>query len=106
MLENMLYNVLMTPQDYINSEYKPITINYNFERQTVYRNRRDELVNLITSDINLLRVGTKYKPTTTAVIAKMINRNPFLAKSDGEVELLYKECNARRNYSKFFYVLK
>lgn len=78
----------------------------NFEVKTpqvLFKNKRDELVSLIVEDINKLRLGTEYKPTNKRIIALRLNSNPFYAKDDGEVELLYKTCCAKKNYSKLFY---
>lgn len=80
----------------------------NFEikiQPTVYKNRRDEIVSKITDEINLLRVGTKYKPVTKRMIAIRANSNPFL-KNDTELELVYKNCSAKKNFSHFFWITK
>ena len=74
-------------------------------KQSPYKNWRAELIAEAVKDINLLRQGTKYKPTTERLIAIKCNRNPFL-KNDGELELLLRECRNKRNYSKLFFVLK
>jgi hypothetical protein len=74
-------------------------------KESPYRNRRDELISEAVKDINLLRSGTKYKPTTARLLAIKCNRNPFL-KDDGELELLLRHCRNKRNYSKLFYILK
>ena len=66
---------------------------------------RSELISRLTKGINNLRIGTKYKPVTERLIAIRANKNPFL-KSDGELELLIKECEAKSSYSKFFWVTK
>jgi hypothetical protein len=68
-----------------------------------YKNRRDELVSLIVEDINRIREGTQYKKVTKKMIAIRLNSNPFYAKDDGEVQMLYNNCKARANYSKLFY---
>lgn len=75
-------------------------------KETVFKSRRDELVSLITEDINRLRIGTQYKPVTKRAIALKINRNPFLSCSDDEVELLFKKCKDKGSYALFFYVTK
>lgn len=79
---------------------------YKTTRQSKFRSRRDELVSLITDGINGYRVGTKWKPITARTVALLINRNPALAKDDGEIELLYKECMAKGSFSKLFWVVK
>lgn len=71
-----------------------------------FKNRRDELVHLITEGINQTRVGTKWGKITKRTVALRINSNPYLSKDDGEVDLLYKECEKKGNYSKFFWVTK
>jgi len=73
--------------------------------QSEYKNKRDELLNLMLTEINRLREGTKYKPETMKMLCIRIARNPFL-KDDGELELLYKECNQKKNYSKFYWITK
>lgn len=81
-------------------EYKPI--------QTIYKNKRDEILTLMVDEINKLREGTNFKKETKANLAKRINMNVFLKgnENDGELELLYKECHAKNNYSKLYWVLK
>jgi len=74
-------------------------------KESPYRNRRAELIGEAVKDINLLRKGTIYKPTTERLLAIKCNRNPFL-KDDGELELLLRTCREKRNYSKLFYILK
>lgn len=73
---------------------------------TLFRSRRDELVSNITKGINKLRVGTQYKPITEKRVALLINKNPFFKGRDGEIELLYKTCEEKKSYSKFFYITK
>lgn len=73
---------------------------------TLFRSRRDELVSNITKGINKLRVGTQYKPITEKRVALLINKNPFFKGRDGEIELLYKTCEEKGSYSKFFYITK
>lgn len=73
--------------------------------QTEYKNFRDELISRLTDGINKSRIGTKYKPVTKRTIAIKCNKNPFL-KSDGELELLIKECESKGSYSKFWWVIK
>lgn len=77
-----------------------------FGKEVIYKNRRDELVSKITDDINKLREGTKFAKVSKKMIALRLNSNPFLAKDDGEVELLFKECNQKQNYSKFWWLTK
>lgn len=70
-----------------------------------YRNRRDEIISNLTDEINTLRIGTKYKPVTKRQIAIRANSNPFL-KSDDELELVYKNCSKKGNFSHFFWITK
>lgn len=81
-------------------EYKPT--------ETLYKNKRDEIITLMVDEINNLREGTNFKKETKANLAKRINMNVFLKgnENDGELELLYKECHAKNNYSKLYWVLK
>lgn len=74
-------------------------------KESPYRNKRAELIAEAVRDINMLRVGTKYKPMTERLLAIKCNRNPFL-QSYGELELLIKDCKRKRSYSKLFYILK
>jgi hypothetical protein len=62
----------------------------------------------MVEDINKLREGTNFKKETKANLAKRINMNPFLKgnNNDGELELLYKECHNKQNYSKLYWTLK
>lgn len=73
--------------------------------ETSYKNKRDEIISLMVDEINKLRVGTKFKPITKRLIAIKANKNPFL-KDDGELELIYKECKEKQNFSKFFWITK
>ena len=72
------------------------------QAKTSFKNQKEELIFKMTEDINLLREGTTFKPTTTKVVALRLNLNPFYAKDIGAVEELYKYCNSKRNYGKFF----
>lgn len=74
-------------------------------KQSPYKNKRAELIGEAVKDINSLRVGTKFKPLTDRLLAIRINKNPFL-KSDGELELIIKQCRDKRNYAKLFWILK
>lgn len=80
------------------SELKP-----TIAEPTKYRNRRDELVSLMVEDINRLREGTKYSKVNKKMVAIRLNSNPFYAKDDGEVQMLYDNCRTKGNYSKLFY---
>ena len=82
-----------------------IDLNKYFNKKSDFKNRRDELVSRLCDGINRERIGTEYKPATKAHLAKIINRNPFLARSDGELELLIKECERKGNYKKFWWVV-
>jgi len=83
------------------------TPNWVLNVQTsIFRSRKDELVDRLVSGINLSRVGTKYKPVTHRQIAIRVNKNPFFKGRDGELELIIKTCEEKSNYSKFFYVTK
>lgn len=85
----------------------PISFPTNLSfKETVFKSRRDELVSLITEDINRLRIGTQYKTITKRTVALKINRNPFLSCSDDEVELLFKKCKSKGSYALFFYITK
>jgi hypothetical protein len=79
-----------------------LNINRYFSTTKTFKNEKDELVHLITEDINLLRQGTAYKPTTTRIIALRLNSNPFYAKDVGAIRELYELCKKRRNYSKLW----
>lgn len=79
---------------------------YDKERNKFYyRNRRHELVDRLVKGINKDREGTKYPKVIDRVISIKINKNPFLAHSDDELELLIKECEERGNFSKFWWVV-
>ncbi len=80
----------------ISLEYKP--------KRNLFRSRRDELVSLMTEGINFYRVATKWKPIAKRTVALLINKNPFLAHSDDEIELLYNECLNQGSFAKFFWV--
>lgn len=80
--------------------------NYQYKRgEKQFRKRRDWLVHLITEGINRERIGTDYKPVTELRVAILLNKNPILARSDDEVEYLYKVCNEKGNFSKFWWVV-
>lgn len=74
-------------------------------KKSLYKNYRDELIGEAVKDINSLRSKTKFKPLTARLLAIKINRNPFL-KSNGELELVLKECAKKRSYAKLFWILK
>lgn len=74
-------------------------------KKSPYKNKRDELISEAVKDINLLRIGSKFKPLTARLLAIKCNRNPFL-KSNGELELVLKECAKKRSYAKLFWILK
>jgi hypothetical protein len=74
-------------------------------KESPYKNRRAELIGEAVKDINTLREGTTFKPITERLLAIKCNRNPFL-KSDGELELIIKQCRDNRNYAKLFWLLK
>lgn len=61
-------------------------------------------------DINLLRIGTPFekRKETSASLARRINVNPFLAgqKNDGELALVLKGCQEKRNYGHLYMLLK
>lgn len=68
-----------------------------------FKNRRAELISRLTEGINARRLGTKWKPETTRRVAIRVNSNKFLAKDDGELELLIKECESKDNFKKFYW---
>lgn len=73
---------------------------------SIFRSRRDELIDRLTNGINLSRIGTKFRPVTHRQMAIRVNKNPFFKGRDGELELLIKTCEEKGNYSKFFYITK
>lgn len=73
---------------------------------SIFRSRRDELIDRLVNGINLSRIGTKYKPVTLRQISIRVNKNPFFKGRDGELELLIKTCEEKGSYSKFFYITK
>lgn len=79
-------------------------------RKSSFKSRRDELIKTAVLDINELRKGTQYesRKETAEMLAKRINRNPFLSGkgNDGELAEVMKECRERRNYSKLYILLK
>lgn len=75
-------------------------------QNSIFRSRRDELISRLTDGINMTRVGTKYKPTTTKQIALRVNKNPFFKGADDELELIIRTCEEKQSYSKFFYMTK
>lgn len=77
-------------------------------KETSFKNFRDEIISKMVEEINKLREGTNFKKETKANLAKRINMNPFLKgnSNDGELELLYKECHSKNNYSKLYWTLK
>lgn len=74
-------------------------------KESPYKNRRAEIIAELVKGINAKRVGTKFKPITERWLAIKCNKNPFL-KSDGELELLKKDCEKVGNYKKLFWCLK
>jgi hypothetical protein len=67
------------------------------------KNWRDELVTNFTQALNKERVISGYKPLTKKAVALLINRNPYLSKNDGEVDLLFKDCIKKGNFKKFWW---
>lgn len=90
-------------RELFNTMQKPI-FQFSIE-PTTYKSFRDQIISQMTEEINTLRIGTKYKPVTKRMIAIRANSNPFL-KSDGELELVYKTCSKKGNFSHFFYITK
>jgi len=86
----------------ISSLFKPLE---SFTKETVYKNRRDEIISLMTESINKKRIGTDVKPTTKRLVALRANRNPFLL-SDDELWFEYKECERKGNYKHFYWITK
>jgi hypothetical protein len=87
-------------------QIKEIIKNFEIKKpETSFKTRRQELISLMVSDINKLREGTVFKPTTEKLIALKINSNPFF-KDLGELELVYKNCHEKRNYAHFFWLTK
>ena len=80
----------------------------NFELKVSFKSRRDEIISKMVEEINKLREGTAFRKETKANLAKRINMNPFLKgkDNDGELELLYKECHKKNNYSLLYWTLK
>jgi hypothetical protein len=92
--------------EYINKDNKLEKLEYTLPKnESDFRTRRDELIFRLTKGINLLRVGTEYKPTSLKLVALRANRNPFL-KSDDELEYLISCCEVKKNYSYFFWLTK
>ena len=75
-----------------------------FEKK--YVNRRDYNLDELVKDINRLREGTTYKPTTKRTLAIMINKNPFLSKDNDALEYLMRECKEKGDYKKLYWVLR
>lgn len=71
-----------------------------------FRSQRDELVAKMTDGINLFRIGTQFKPLTRRTVAIRINKNPFLAKDNGEIYHLYKQCMEKKSFARFFWITK
>lgn len=74
-------------------------------KKSPYKNRRDELVSILTDGINIERTKAGYKNLSKKTIAIKINGNPFLSKDNGELELLINECRKKGNYKKFWWVI-
>ncbi len=70
-----------------------------------YKSHRDQLIKEAVEHINKLREGTKYRKETPANLAKRVNMNKFLL-DDGELEYVMKECRAKNNYSKLYWLIK
>lgn len=83
-----------------------VNINKYFTSTVEYKSKRDEIISKIVDDINLLRVGTIYKPVTKRLMAVKINQNPFLSKDDTALEELFNECHNKMDYKKLWWVLK
>lgn len=75
-------------------------------KKSLYKNRRDEIISLMTLSINRLREGTEVKPTTKRLVALRANRNPYLSKSDSELEYVMNECLRKGSFSYFYYITK
>ena len=79
-------------------------------KETLFINRRDEMIKKAVVDINFLRKGTPYEKRieTPGRLALKINMNPFLAgkEKDGELEKVLNECCRKRNYSHLYLLIK
>ena len=90
---------------------KPIAELFNksleliFNRKVKYKNERDEIISKMVIEINILRVGTKYKPITKRLLAIKVNKNPFL-KSNAELQLVFSECLKNGSFARLFWLLK
>jgi len=76
-----------------------------FNRKVKHKNERDEIISKMVIEINILRVGTGYKPITKRLLAIKVNKNPFL-KSNGELQLVFSECLKNGSFAKLFWLLK
>lgn len=70
-----------------------------------FKTRRDELFYRLLNGWNKERELAGYKAILPARLAIAINSNPFLKKSDGELELLIKQCEKVGNYKKAHFIL-
>lgn len=77
---------------------------YTF-KEVKYKTYRDELFYRLLNGMNNKRAKLGFKEISKARLAIAINRNPFLKKDDGELELLIKECENKGNYKKAYYIL-
>lgn len=75
-------------------------------KKSPYINRRDQLIKELVEGINKERSGSNFKPTTPRLLALQINKNPFLSKSDDELELIKKQCEAMGSYWKLYWLIK
>lgn len=75
------------------------------ENQAVYKTRRDELFYRLLNGWNIKRVEAGYMPLSKTRLATAINRNPFLKKDDGELELLINQAEEVGNYKKIHFIL-
>lgn len=71
---------------------------------SVFRSRRDELIDSFVNEINIRRANTKFKFITHREVAIRISKNPFFKGRDGEIELLLKTCIEKNSFSKFFFI--
>lgn len=71
---------------------------------TLFRSRKEELIDRLVKGINISRIGTKYKPVTAKEVALRINYNGFFTGRPDHLEVLINECEKKGNYSKFFFV--
>lgn len=79
--------------------------NFIFEiTPSIFKTRRQEIVAEYVKEINMKRIGTKYRLISPKEVALRLNMNPKLAKDDGECDLLLKTCVEKGSFSKFFWV--